>query len=204
LRQQGKDVDTHRRPGKKSGRGLVECEHASSGIDDQRRILGRVEGSVLWILGDNETAVRNLRREAEQRGIAAERLVFANRLPLAEYIARYRLADLFLDTLPYNAHSTASDALWSGLPVLTCIGDTFAGRVGASLLRAIGLPDLVVQTSAQYEDLAVALATRPERLRDVRRRLNENRLSMPLFDAPAFTRNLEAAYRRMLDECERR
>ena len=175
-----------------------------STFDGWMRILGRVEGSLLWILGDNETAVRNLRREAAHRGIAAERLVFANRLPLAEYIARYRLADLFLDTLPYNAHSTASDALWSGLPVLTCIGDTFAGRVGASLLRAIGLPDLVAQTQAQYEDLAVALATQPERLRDVRRRLDENRLSMPLFDAPAFTRNLEAAYRQMLDECEGR
>ncbi|HLX24657.1 MAG TPA: tetratricopeptide repeat protein [Usitatibacter sp.] len=169
-----------------------------STFDSWMRILGRVEGSVLWVLGDNETAMRNLRGEAERRGIAASRLVFANRLPLAEYIARYRLADLFLDTLPYNAHSTASDALWSGLPVITRAGDTFAGRVGASLLHAVGLPELITETVAQYEDLAAHLATQPDAMRDVRRRLEENRLSMPLFDAPRFARDLEAAYREML------
>jgi predicted O-linked N-acetylglucosamine transferase (SPINDLY family) len=169
-----------------------------STFDGWMRILGRVDGSVLWVLGDNGTAERNLQSEAEKRGIASSRLVFANRLPLAEYIARYRLADLFLDTLPYNGHSTTSDALWSGLPVLTCVGKTFAGRVGASLLQAIDLPDLITQTPTQYEDLAVALATEPDRLRDIRRRLEANRLTTPLFDAQRFTRNLEAAYRRMV------
>ena len=115
-------------------------------FDCWMRILERVPGSVLWLLEDNPTAAANLRREAEQRGVAPERLVFGSRLPLSEHLARHRLADLFLDTLPYNAHTTASDALWTGLPVLTQLGDTFAGRVAASLLTAIGLPELITST----------------------------------------------------------
>ena len=166
-------------------------------FDAWMRVLSRVEGSVLWVLGDNDTAVRNLRMEAQRRGVAPERLVFAKRLPLDQYLARFRLADLFLDTLPYNAHSTASDALWAGLPLLTCVGETFAGRVGASLLRAVGLPELVAQSPARYEELAIALATNPHRLGNLRERLEKNRLSQALFDAPRFARNLEAAYREM-------
>ena len=162
------------------------------------RILERVEGSVLWLLAGNPIADANLRKQAAQHGIAPERLFFAQRLPLAEHLSRQRVADLFLDTLPFNAGATASPALWGGLPVLTCIGETFAGRMGASLLRAIGLPELVTETEAAYEALAVELALNPERLRDLRERLDRNRLTTPLFDTPRFTRNLEAAYSAML------
>ena len=122
------------------------------------RILKQVEGSVLWLLEDNETAANNLRREAEARGVEPARLVFARRMPLPEHLARHRAADLFIDTLPYNAHTTASDALWAGLPVLTRIGESFAGRVAASLLNAVGLPELITATQEQYEAMAVALA----------------------------------------------
>ena len=122
------------------------------------RLLRQVEGSVLWLFESNPAVARNLRREAQARGIAPERLVFAPRLPLADHLARHRLADLFLDTLPCNAHTTATDALWVGLPVLTCIGTTYAGRVCASLLNAIGLPEMITDTLAAYEALALKLA----------------------------------------------
>ena len=125
------------------------------------RILGRVEGSVLWLLEENPWAVENLRAEAARRGIAPQRLVFASSLTVDEHLARHRLADLFLDTLPYNAHTTASDALWAGLPVLTRTGETFASRVAASLLRAIGLPELITSTESEFEELAVELAHNP-------------------------------------------
>ncbi|NJD88586.1 MAG: tetratricopeptide repeat protein [Betaproteobacteria bacterium] len=171
-------------------------------FDAWMRLLGRVEGSVLWLLEDNEWAAANLRAEAGRRGIDAGRLVFARRMPLDEHLARHRLADLFLDTLPYNAHTTASDALWAGLPVLTCLGGTFAGRVAASLLRAVGLPELVVDTVQEYEALALALASDPERLAGLRRRLEANRATAPLFDSARFAANLEAAYRRMVERRE--
>jgi FkbM family methyltransferase len=164
------------------------------------RLLGAVDGSVLWLL-DTAAAVRdNLRKEAARRGIAPDRLVFAPRLPLPEHLARHRLADLFLDTLPYNAHTTASDALWVGLPVLTCVGETFAGRVAGSLLTAIGLPELITRSLADYEALAVRLARQPKRLARLRRRLAANRLTAPLFDSDRFARNIEAAYDRMWEE----
>lgn len=168
-------------------------------FDIWMRLLGRVEGSVLWLLQDNERAAQNLRAEAQRRGIDPGRLVFAGRLPLGEHLARHRLADLFLDTLPYNAHTTASDALWAGVPLLTCLGETFAGRVAASLLRAAGLPELVTGTPEEYEALAVALATDARRLEELRRRLAENRLAAPLFDARRFARHLESAYARMVE-----
>jgi predicted O-linked N-acetylglucosamine transferase (SPINDLY family) len=166
-------------------------------FDVWMRVLGRVEGSVLWLLEENPWVAGNLRKEAARRGIAPERLVFAKPLPLAEHLARQRLADLFLDTLPYNAHTTASDALWAGLPVLTRMGETFASRVAASLLRAIDLPELVTATEAEFEELAVALARDAERYRALRQRLKENRLRTPLFDIQAFTSHLEAAYSAM-------
>jgi predicted O-linked N-acetylglucosamine transferase (SPINDLY family) len=158
------------------------------------RILARVEGSVLWLFQTNEDAVANLRHVATLHGIAAERLVFAQTLPLAQHLARHRLADLFLDTLPYNAHTTASDALWAGLPVLTRIGESFAGRVAASLLHEAGLPELITATADAFEREAVALATHPGRLAAIRERLLANRLSVELFDTERFTRHLEAAY----------
>ena len=166
-------------------------------FDIWMRLLHQVPGSVLWLLKDNELAGTNLLREAAQRGVAPERLVFAKRLPLAEHLARHRLADLFLDTLPCNAHTTASDALWVGLPVLTCLGETFASRVGASLLRAVGLPEMVVDNLADYEARALALAKDPEALAQLRARLLAQRDTAPLFDTDRFRRDLESAYQTM-------
>jgi predicted O-linked N-acetylglucosamine transferase (SPINDLY family) len=166
-------------------------------FDIWMRLLRAVPGSVLWLLDANPWAKVNLAREAAARGIAPERLVFAPRRPGPEHLARLRLADLFLDTLPYNAHVTTSDALWAGLPVLTCAGNTFVGRVAGSLLRAIGLDELVTTSLDEYEALALQLARGPELLAQLRARLARNRATHPLFDAERFTRNLEAAYRQM-------
>jgi predicted O-linked N-acetylglucosamine transferase (SPINDLY family) len=163
------------------------------------RILHAVDDSVLWLFEDNPTAAGNLRREAAASGIAPQRLVFARRLPNAAHLARHRCADLFLDTLPYGAHTTASDALWAGLPVLTCLGETFAGRVGASLLNAIELPELITTTPDAYEQLAIELAKNPARLAALKAKLARNRLATPLFDTARFTRNIEAAYTAMME-----
>ena len=133
-------------------------------FDCWMRILHQINDSVLWLLEGNAIAVSNLRKEAVARGISAERLVFAPFMPPSDHLARHRLADLFLDTLPFNAHTTTSDALWTGLPVLTQIGETFAGRVAASLLNAIDLPELITSTRQEYFELAIALATNPENL----------------------------------------
>jgi predicted O-linked N-acetylglucosamine transferase (SPINDLY family) len=168
-------------------------------FDSWMRILTRVPGSVLYLLGGSAALERNLRGEARARGVAADRIVFGARLPPAEYLARYRTADLFLDTLPYNAGTTASDALWAGLPVLTCTGASFAGRVAASLLTAVGLPELITRTGDEYERLAVELATNPQRLAGIRKKLADGLPTVPLFDAAAFARHLEAAYAKMYD-----
>jgi len=168
-------------------------------FDAWMRLLRQVPASVLWVLEDNTEARCNLQREAEARGVEPQRLVFAPRVPHAEHLARHRLADLFLDTLPCNAHTGASDALWAGLPLLTCTGNTFAGRVAASLLHAIGLPELVTHSLAEYEALALQLAANPERLSALRARLAANRMTAPLFDTDRFRRHLEAAYLRMLE-----
>ncbi len=161
------------------------------------RLLQQVPGSVLWLLDDNDDAVANLRREAVLRGIAGQRLVFAPRADLPAHLARHRLADLFLDTLPCNAHTTASDALWAGLPVLTCVGEGFAGRVAASLVRAAGLPELAVASWAEYEALALVLAMQPDRLQALRARLIGGRDTCSLFDTDRFRRHLESAYTTM-------
>lgn len=162
------------------------------------RLLRELRGSVLWLLEDNATARRNLEREARARGVDPSRLVFGSRLPHAEHLARHRLADLFLDTLPCSAHTGASDALWAGLPLLTCAGGTFAGRVAGSLLHAAGLPELVTQSLIDYEALALQLARDPRRLAELRQRLAVARGTAPLFDTDRFRRHLEAAYREML------
>jgi protein O-GlcNAc transferase len=130
-------------------------------FDIWMRLLRKVDGSVLWLLRANAAAEENLRREAAARGVDPMRLVFAEQIVLSEHLARHRLADLFLDTLPYNAHTTASDALWAGLPVLACLGNSFAGRVAASLNHAVGLPELVTQSLDEYEALALQLARNP-------------------------------------------
>jgi predicted O-linked N-acetylglucosamine transferase (SPINDLY family) len=168
-------------------------------FDGWMRILKQVDGSVLWLLEDNPTASRHLRKEAEARGVSAGRLVFAGRMPLADHLARHRAADLFVDTLPCNAHTTASDALWAGLPVLTCMGEAFASRVAASLLNAIDLPELVTTSQEQYEALAVELATNPERIGQIKQKLERNRLTTPLFDTQLFTTRIEDAYTQMYE-----
>ena len=161
------------------------------------RLLRKVGGSRLWLLEDDPAASANLRAAARSRDIDPARLVFAPRMPHEQHLARQRLADLSLDTLPCNAHTTASDALWAGLPTLTCIGSTFAGRVAASLLAAIGLPELVTRSLQEYEDLALALASDRRRLAGYRERLARNRLEQPLFDTDRYRRGLEAAYETM-------
>jgi protein O-GlcNAc transferase len=172
-------------------------------FDIWMRLLHQIDGSVLWLLRDRTTAEANLRREAAARGIAPSRLIFARRAPLADHLARHRLADLFLDTLPYNAHTTASDALWTGLPVVTCYGESFPGRVAASLLRAVGMPDLITTDLEAYERLAVRLASEPSLLNELRERLHRNRLSQPLFDTNRYRRHIEQAYVRMWEYWQR-
>jgi len=168
-------------------------------FDVWMRLLATVPGSVLWLLEDNAVMPGHLCAAAVARGIEPARLVFAPRLPSAEHLARHRLADLFLDTLPYNAHTTASDALWAGLPVLTSLGTQFDGRVAASLLQAVGLPELVTHNIADYEALALALAQDPTRLAGLRARLAANRLSSPLYDTDRFRTAIEAAYLHMME-----
>ncbi len=163
-------------------------------FDVWMRLLNKVAGSVLWLLDFSPVAVRNLTREAKIRGVVADRLIFAPKVALAEHLARHQCADLFLDTFHYNAHTTASDALWAGLPVLTCAGQTFASRVAASLLNAVGLPELITCDCNAYEAMAYELATHPERLAALRSRLAVNRLTQPLFDTEMSTRHLESAY----------
>jgi predicted O-linked N-acetylglucosamine transferase (SPINDLY family) len=163
-------------------------------FDCWMQILNATPDSVLWLFEDSNAASSKLRTEAATRGIDPTRLVFAQRLPPSEHLARHRMADLFLDTMPYNAHTTASDALWAGLPLLTQIGETFAGRVAASLLTAIGLPELITTTRMQYIDLAVELATNSEKLAAVKSKLASHRLTTSLFNTQLFTRHIEAAY----------
>ncbi len=161
------------------------------------RIVSGTPGSVLWLIKDNAAATENLRGAAAAHGLDPTRLIFAPRLPLPQHLARHRLADLFLDTLPYNAHTTASDALWAGLPLLTCRGSAFAGRVAASLLEAVGLPELITETPDQYEATALELARTPDKLARLRHELCANRRVMPLFDTGRFARDLEAAFTAM-------
>lgn len=158
------------------------------------RILQRVPGSVLFVYSDSEVAKKNLRKETEAHGVDKARVIFGDRLSVEEYLARFKTMDLFLDTAPYNAGTTASDALWAGLPVLTRIGDSFAARVAASLLTAIDLPELITVNVQQYEDRAVELASNPRLLLEIRTKLDRNRLSKPLFDTRLFAARLEAGY----------
>lgn len=163
-------------------------------FDIWMRLLKAVPGSVLWLLSKNKLMEENLRREAQARGVNPERLVFSPQQKLPEHLARHRLADLFLDTLPCNAHTTASDALWAGLPVLTCAGKSFAARVAGSLLHAINLPELVTYNLEDYEGLALKLATQPDLLCQIKDKLKQNRLTTPLFDCDRFRQDIEAAY----------
>jgi predicted O-linked N-acetylglucosamine transferase (SPINDLY family) len=162
------------------------------------RLLQAVEDSVLWLSAPSPAAMTNLRREARARGVAPERLVFARFEKQAEdHLARQCLGDLFLDTLPYNAHSTAGEALWAGLPLLTCLGGSFQGRVAASLLKSVGLPELITTSLADYETRALELARNPGRLAALRQKLAKNRETAPLFETARFTRDLERIYTTM-------
>ena len=168
-------------------------------FDAWMRILAQVPDSVLWLLEGNPAARANLVREARVRGIQPDRLVFARSLPLPDHLARLSLADLFLDTLPCNAHTTASDALWVGVPVLTCAGRSFAARVAASVLRAVGLDQLIATTPANYEALAVTLAQQPKQLAQIKNYLTENRQHFSLFDTPRYVRYLESAFVKIVE-----
>jgi predicted O-linked N-acetylglucosamine transferase (SPINDLY family) len=172
-------------------------------FDIWMRLLGRCPGSVLWLTAGTAVIEANLRREAQARGIGSPRLVFAPRLRYPAYLARLPLADLFLDTFPFNAGATASDALWMGLPVLTCAGRAFASRMAGSLVRAVGLPELATTSLADYEALGMALARDPARLAALRQTLAANVRTQPLFDTGRFTRHLEAAYVAMWERAQR-
>lgn len=163
------------------------------------RILSRTPGSVLWLLGDNPGAAENLRKAAQMHDVDSGRLIFAPNVPVSEHLSRLRASDLCIDTFPCNAHTTASDALWVGVPLLTRCGNSFAARVAASLLSSIGLRELITTTEAQYEEMAVALADNPALLSEIKSRLQGNRLTSPLFDTTLFSRHLEDAYVQMYD-----
>lgn len=172
-------------------------------FDIWMRLLEAVDGSVLWLLEASPAATANLQREARHRGVAPERLIFAGKMPVADHLARHRLADLCLDTLPCNAHTTATDALWAGLPVVTCLGSTFAARVAASILRAAGLPELVAETLEGYEALALRLAHDAALLATVKAKLGNSRDTCTLFDTGRSTRSMEAAYVGMWERHQR-
>jgi protein O-GlcNAc transferase len=180
--------------------GFVWCSfHGSYKInptlfDLWARLLRAVPDSVLWLVGGSPTVMANLRREALARGVDAARLVFAESLPYSRHLARLPLADLCLDTFPFNGGTTASDALWAGVPVVTCAGQSFAARMAGSLLHALGVPSLVTHSLREYEQLALQLAEEPDRLAEVRAALAQRRQSSPLFDTDRFRRHLEAAY----------
>jgi predicted O-linked N-acetylglucosamine transferase (SPINDLY family) len=163
-------------------------------FDIWMRLMAKVEGSVLWLLKSNQWTEHNLKREAEARGISKDRVIFAERLENSEHLARHRLADLFVDTFNVNAHTTASDALWAGLPVVTKLGKGFAARVAGSLLNAVGLPELITDNEEAYEALILELATKPKKLKKIKEKLETNRLSTPLFDTEQYTKHLENGY----------
>jgi predicted O-linked N-acetylglucosamine transferase (SPINDLY family) len=156
----------------------------------------------LWLLQDNPHAAENLKLEANRRGVDSARLVFAPRMNNQDHLARHRLADLFIDTFPCNAHTTASDALWSGLPIVTCAGETFASRVAASLLISMDMPDCVTYDLNSYEQKIVALLEVPQRLTTIRERVAKGRTESPLFDTVTTARHLEMAYEQMMKNYE--
>jgi protein O-GlcNAc transferase len=166
-------------------------------FDIWMNILKQIPESVLWLLCRNASAEENLKREAESRGVSSARLVFAKELPKGEHLARQRHADLVLDTRIYNGHTTTSDALWAGVPLITLQGDHFASRVSASLLKAVGLSELITHSLKEYEKLAVRLSGNPPELMEIRQKLERNLHTEPLFDTPRFVKNLEKAYQEM-------
>ena len=169
-------------------------------FDIWMKILKTVDKSVLWLLEDNSIAVKNLKKEAKKRKIDPERIIFAKRMPMADHFARHKCADLFIDTFPYGAHTTCSDSLWAGLPIVTLMGKSFASRVGSSLLNAINLGELITTTEKEYEKLIMELANNSYRLKEIRNKLHKNRFTKPLFDTKLYTKNIELAYTKIYEK----
>ena len=168
-------------------------------FDIWMRLLKKIEKSVLWLIKDNDVAVYNLKKEAEKRGVKPDRIIFAKHIPVSEHLARHKLADLFVDTFPYTAHTTCSDALWSGLPVITRMGQSFASRVAGSLLNAVNLKELITKTEKEYEDLILELAKNPKKLKEIKNKLKKNRLKEPLFNSKLYTKKIESAYKKVYE-----
>ena len=168
-------------------------------FDIWMRLLKKVEKSVLWLIKDNDVAVYNLKKEAEKRGVKSDRIIFAKHMPVSEHLARHKIADLFVDTFPYTAHTTCSDALWSGLPVITRTGQSFASRVAGSLLNAVNLKELITKTEKEYEDLILKLAKNPNQLKEIKNKLKKNRLKEPLFNSKLYTKKIESAYKKIYE-----
>ena len=167
-------------------------------FDIWMRILENIKDSVLWLSKGNQISQINLKKEADKRNISPDRIVFSERLSsLSDHLSRHKVADLFLDTLPYNAHSTCSDALWSGLPVLTCAGDSFAARVAASMLNAINLPELITNSKKEYEEKAINFANNPQYIKKIKKKLAENRLKAPLFNTDLYAKNIENIFHKI-------
>ena len=171
-------------------------------FDSWARILNAVEDSVLVVFANNDLSKTNLTKEIVLRGVAAERFICAESIPKPEYLARYRVADLFLDTHPDNAGTTARDALKMGLPMLTMIGQSYQARMGASILTSVNLPELITNTPKEYEALAIELATHPEKLKAIKDKLADNLPTAPLFDTKRFTKNIESAYTQMYERSQ--
>ena len=169
-------------------------------FDIWMRILKTVDKSVLWLLEDNSIAVKNLRKEAKKRKIDPKRIIFAKRMSMTNHFARHKCADLFIDTFPYGAHTTCSDSLWAGLPIVTLMGKSFASRVGGSLLNAINLEELITITEKEYEKLIMELANNSYRLKEIRNKLHKNRFTEPLFDTKLYTKNIELAYTKIYEK----
>ena len=168
-------------------------------FDIWMRLIKKVEKSVLWLIKDNDVAVYNLKKEAEKRGVKSDRIIFAKHIPVTEHLARHKIADLFVDTFPYTAHTTCSDALWSGLPVITRTGQSFASRVAGSLLNAVNLKELITKTEKEYEDLILKLAKNPNQLKEIKNKLKKNRLKEPLFNSKLYTKKIESAYKKVYE-----
>ena len=168
-------------------------------FDIWMRLLKKVKGSVLWLFVEDSSAVENLKKETIKRNVDENRIIFAKRMPLADHLARHRIADLFIDTFPYTAHTTCSDSLWAGLPVLTRVGESFVSRVSASLLTAIDLPELITHTEKEYEDLAIELANNRNKLEEIKSKLEKNKLTKSLFNTKLFAKNIESAYTTMYE-----
>ena len=157
-------------------------------------MLKKIDGSVLWLLKNSNEGANNLKKESQKRGVDPNRIIFAEKLSQPDHLARHKLADLFIDTFPYSAHTTCSDALWSGLPIITRMGESFASRVGGSILSAIGLKELITKTEKEYEDLAINLASNSKVLKNIKKKLIKNKTNKPLFDTKLYTSNIESAY----------